>query len=322
MDPSNPNDPLRPNEPAGPRQPRDPLDPGPIDPREPIGDRDPREPIGERDPHEPVRPRDTAEPIGTVDAPPPAEPPVVVASRPRWSRFALAAIALAAFVAVMAALAGLGARWGLWHFRTGFQLLEWSVYGAILTIVLAAIAIIRSRPGSGRRGLSLAVIALLIGIAVAYVPWNWRQTARSVPPIHDITTDLENPPEFSAIVPLRAEAPNPIEYGGPEVAAHQRQAYPDIRPLILDLPRDRAFQRALDAAEDMGWEIVSADADAGRIEATDRTFWFGFRDDVVIRLTPIEDRTVMDVRSLSRVGGSDVGTNARRVRKYLETVQP
>ena len=313
MDPTNPNDPLRPKEPADPREPRDPLDPGPVDPREPIG---------ERDPHEPVRPREPAEPIGPVDTAPPPEPPVVVTRRPRWSRFALAAIALAAFVAVMAALAGLGARWGLWHFRTGFQLLEWSVYGAILTIVLAGIAVFRSRPGSGRRGLSLALIALVIGLAVAYVPWNWRRTARSVPPIHDITTDLENPPEFSAIVPLRADAPNPIEYGGPEVAAHQRRAYPDIRPLILDLPRDRAFQRALDAAEDMGWEIVSADAEAGRIEATDRTFWFGFRDDVVIRLTPIEDRTVLDVRSLSRVGGSDVGTNARRIRDYLETVEP
>lgn len=317
MDPSNPNDPLRPHDPAGPRDPRP-----PTDPHEPTLERDPHAPA---EPREPIHPSETTEPVGPVDRPPPPPPsesPAAAETRPRWSRFALAAVALALIVGLLAALAGLGARWGLWHFRTGFQLLEWSVYGAIVTIIVAVIAIVRSRPGSGRRGLSLALIALVIGIAVAYVPWSWRRTARNVPPIHDITTDLENPPEFSAIVPLRADAPNPVEYGGPEVAAQQRQAYPDIRPLILDLPRDRAFQRALDAAEDMGWEIVSADADAGRIEATDRTFWFGFRDDVVIRLTPIEDRTVLDVRSLSRVGGSDVGTNARRIRKYLETVQP
>src|SRR5690606_13567146 len=102
----------------------------------------------------------------------------------------------------------------------------------------------------------------------------------------------------------------------------QLSAYPDIRPLVLDMPMASAFQRALEGVRDMGWEIVEADSIGGRIEATDETFWFGFKDDVVIRLTPTGERTILDVRSLSRVGGSDVGTNARRIRSYIEEVTP
>jgi uncharacterized protein (DUF1499 family) len=74
---------------------------------------------------------------------------------------------------------------------------------------------------------------------------------------------------------------------------------------------------ALQAARDMGWEIVDADPVEGRIEATDRTLWFGFADDVVIRLATTDSGTRLDVRSKSRIGGSDVGANARRIRRYL-----
>lgn len=255
-----------------------------------------------------------------TDAPVSTAPPARGTGRKPLSRFALAALVLAGVVALVAALSGLGARWGIWHFRTGFQLLRWSAYGGVAVVLLSLVAVYRAHPGGGRRGLWMAAAALVIGLVIVYVPWSWQRRARAVPPIHDVTTDLADPPEFVAIAPLRADAPNPLEHGGPEVAAQQREAYPDIRPLVLPLPRDRAFQRALDAAREMGWEIVAADPGAGRIEATDRTTWFGFRDDVVIRLTPLDGRTVLDVRSLSRVGGGDSGTNARRVRSYLAEV--
>lgn len=245
--------------------------------------------------------------------------PSLARKRPR-SPLAVAAISLALLVAVVAALGGFGTRWGLWHFRTGFTLLRYSVYGALLAVLLAIIAMWLTRPGTPRRGFPIALAALVVGLLVAGVPWQWQRTARGVPPIHDITTDTNNPPQFVAIAPLRADAPNPMQYGGPEIAVQQAEAYPDIRPLILDVPGDQAFQRAYQAAEEMGWEIVDADATTGRIEATDRTFWFGFEDDVVIRLTPAGNRTVLDVRSLSRVGGGDAGTNAGRVREYLEKV--
>lgn len=235
------------------------------------------------------------------------------------SRLAATAFGLAILVILVAMISGLGARWGLWHFSTGFQLLRWAAYGGVLAAVLGIAGMIHARPGSGRRGLVIASLALVIGLVSFAVPWQWVRTARSVPPVHDITTDTENPPAFVAIAPLRADAPNEIEYGGPEIAEQQLEAYPDVQPLILDVPPDEAFRRAEDTAENMGWRMVAVDPAEGRIEATDVTFWYGFEDDVVIRVTPTEDgRSRVDVRSLSRVGGSDVGTNAKRIRKYLD----
>ena len=142
-----------------------------------------------------------------------------------------------------------------------------------------------------------------------------------MPAIHDITTDTIQPPPFLAILPLRAGALNPADYGGPDVAAKQQQAYPDIGPLLLNVPPGRAFDRALAAAKAMGWELVASDPAGGRIEATDTTFWFGFKDDVVVRVTPQPTGSRVDVRSLSRVGGGDIGANAARVRAFLAAVK-
>jgi hypothetical protein len=138
-----------------------------------------------------------------------------------------------------------------------------------------------------------------------------------MPRIHDISTDVVTPPPFVAILPLRKGAPNPAMYGGPETAAKQRQAYPDLNTLVLDIPPAEAFDRALATARKLGWEIVAAVPGEGRIEATDTTFWFGFTDDIVVRIAPAGNRSLVDVRSVSRVGLSDVGTNARRIRAYL-----
>lgn len=239
--------------------------------------------------------------------------------RRRLTRAAGVVLVLAVAAAVLAAMSGFGSRAGLWDFRTGFTLLRWAAYAGAGVAVLSLPVLWLTRPGQKRtRGFALALLALAISLPVFVVPLLWRARASDVPRIHDITTDPTDPPQFVEIAPLRANAPNPVEYPGPDVAAQQQAAYPDIRPAVLDVPMGRAYERALAAAEAMGWEIVSADVEAGRIEATDRTFWFGFRDDIVIRLTPSGDRTIVDVRSKSRVGGSDVGTNARRIRAYLE----
>ncbi|MEX2465602.1 MAG: DUF1499 domain-containing protein [Gemmatimonadota bacterium] len=240
-------------------------------------------------------------------APAPSGPP----------RLALTILVLAGLTALLGALSGFGSRWGLWDFRTGFTLLRWAAYGAVAVTVVSTVTLWFTRPGTGRRGFWLVVFAVIVAVPVFAVPIAWRARAGDVPPIHDITTDTNDPPRFVEIAPLRADAPNPVEYPGLEVAIQQREAYPDIRPVILDEPLPQAFERALEAAQAEGWDIVGSDLEAGRIEATDRTFWFGFRDDVVIRLTPNEGRTIVDVRSKSRVGGSDVGTNAERIRGYL-----
>jgi uncharacterized protein (DUF1499 family) len=114
-----------------------------------------------------------------------------------------------------------------------------------------------------------------------------------------------------------AEGGNSVVYPGAKFADQQKQAYPDIAPLVLALPPAAAFDRALAAAQAMGWTIVLADAAAGRIEASDRSRWFGFTDDIVVRITPEGPQSRIDVRSSSRYGRSDFGVNAARVRAYL-----
>lgn len=226
---------------------------------------------------------------------------------------------LAVVAAILLLLAGPGTRMEWWDFRTGFKLLRWATFGGLGAAVLATIGLLVPRVRRG--GARFLVLALVIGLAVAYMPLQGMRTAKSVPPIHDISTDTEQPPAFVEILPLRGDASNPSLYPGAEVASQQRAAYPDLQPLRLEIATDAAFDRALEAAKAMGWEMVSADKASGRIEATDTTFWFGFKDDVVVRVQPEGGASVIDVRSVSRVGQSDVGKNAQRIRQYLEKIE-
>ena len=234
--------------------------------------------------------------------------------------FALLACATAALGLTLLGVAGPAYRFGLLSLPDAFGLLRWAAY----TGVAAALAGLLAGQLAYRRGARVAALlaatAALGGVAAFGIPFEWQRGARNVPPIHDITTDLERPPTFDAIVPLRAEAPNSLERPA-ELSEQQRLGYPDLAPITLSMPPDQAFDRALAVAQQAGWVIVTADKSEGRIEATDTTRWFGFRDDVVVRLTPWGAGTRVDVRSVSRVGRSDVGTNARRIRRYLSTLQ-
>jgi uncharacterized protein (DUF1499 family) len=222
-------------------------------------------------------------------------------------------LALAALLAVL--VSGPGSRMGWWSFRIGLGvILLWAAYGALAAGVLSLIALILG----GRRG--MAAVALVAALAAFLPPFLFRRTAQSVPAIHDITTDTDNPPAFVAVLERRKGASNPAEYGGPAIADQQRKAYPDLRPVTLADPPPRAFERALQAAREQGWEIVEAAAAEGRIEATDTTRWFGFKDDVVVRVKPEGTGSRVDVRSKSRVGRSDVGKNASRIRAYLQAL--
>jgi uncharacterized protein (DUF1499 family) len=230
----------------------------------------------------------------------------------------VAAIVVAALAFVLLVLSGSGVRLGLWTFRTGFTLIRWAAYAGILGALLAAAALALTRARG--RAAALLVVALVAAVTSAALPWSWRRQARSVPPIHDITTDTADPPLFVAVLPLRAGARNPAEYGGDSVATLQRQGYPDLKPFETAAAPGAAYHAALAAARGMGWEVVAADSAAGRVEATATTRWFGFKDDVVVRVRPAAGGAAgsrVDVRSLSRVGGSDVGTNAARIREYL-----
>jgi uncharacterized protein (DUF1499 family) len=202
---------------------------------------------------------------------------------------------------------------------TAFGLLRYAAYAGAAAALVALIAGGVSYSRGARMGLTLSIVALIAALTALAVPYSWQRRAQSLPRIHDISTDLENPPQFEAVVPLRKDAPNSLERP-PVIAEQQRKGYPDLQPLTLSVPRDQAFDRALAVAQEKGWEIVTADKASGRIEATDTTRWFGFKDDVVIRLTPWGAGTRVDVRSVSRVGLSDIGTNARRIEDFLDSL--
>lgn len=244
-------------------------------------------------------------------------------SRPTgWIFVAQIGFSLAVLSALTAVGAGFGSRFELWHFRTGFSLLQWGALGGATAAVVSLVGLIGLWRRNGSRGeIVVALLGFGIGITIFAIPVQWMMTARRVPPIHDITTDTEHPPAFVAILKVRAGAPNPAEYGGPEIAAQQKSGYPNLGPIVFPASPDQAFERALAAARSMGWQIVGANREEGRIEGTDTTFWFGFKDDIVIRITPVEQGSRIDVRSVSRVGRSDVGTNAGRIEKYLKKLQ-
>jgi len=124
-----------------------------------------------------------------------------------------------------------------------------------------------------------------------------------------------------AVLPRRQGAPNPAEHGGAALAAQQRAGYPDLGPARFTAPPERVFARAAEVARGLGWEVVAAVPAEGRLEATDRTRWFGFRDDVVIRVARDGSGTRVDIRSVSRVGRSDLGTNAHRIRAFVDALR-
>ncbi len=233
-------------------------------------------------------------------------------------------LAIAALVAgvlgfLMVAGAGPGTRMGLWTFITGLRtLLRYGAYLGVLAMVLAIVAMLLARRRAGRGTLAMAGAALLLGLLAWYFPWSFRRHARAVPPIHDITTDFVSPPELVASRTLRDSGHlNPAQYGGDSIAALQRKGYPDIRPVMLAMRPEQAYAAVLRTARDMGWKDIEATRDQNRVEAVDETPWFGFKDDVVIRVTPASGISRVDIRSVSRVGGSDIGMNAARIRKFV-----
>ena len=229
-----------------------------------------------------------------------------------WTALATALVAVTG-----AGLAGLGHRLDWWDFRAGFAVLKWSAFLGIGTAVFALLGMVAALAFGPRRSIAALLPALMIACFSFAPPLLQLQKARSVPRIHDISTDTENPPLFVDILAKRRDAPNSASYGGPEIAAQQRAGYPDLAPQFYRISPRSLFGHALQAARELGWEIAAEVPEEGRIEATDTTFWFGFRDDVVVRIVAVEGGSRLDLRSVSRVGRSDVGANAARIRKFL-----
>jgi uncharacterized protein (DUF1499 family) len=203
---------------------------------------------------------------------------------------------------------------------TTYTILQWAGHGGgAVALAAIVIAVLSYRTRAWLR-LAVAGLAVLTGLTCFAIGFSEFRRARNSPAIHDITTDLDNPPSFSAIVARRADAPNTLERA-PRLAALQREGYGDLAPITVQSRPDQTFDRALAVAQSQGWEIVTADKSSGRIEATHTTRWFGFVDDVAVRLTPWGSGTRVDVRSVSRSGIGDAGRNADRIRSFLKELQ-
>jgi uncharacterized protein (DUF1499 family) len=222
----------------------------------------------------------------------------------------------AAICATTDLLAGLGYRWGWWHYRYGIALLRVSGWSALAATAVALIGSVAAGMTGERRALAAGIAGVIVGaLALGFPGYHYYQ-AQHLPRIHDISTDTDNPPRFVAALPLRRGAENKVDYSV-DTAAEQKKGYPDIAPAVLQVSPVVAFERALAAARAMGWMIVASVPQEGRIEAVATTLLFGFKDDVVIRIAPLGSGSRIDLRSLSRVGRSDIGTNAKRVRAFL-----
>jgi uncharacterized protein (DUF1499 family) len=226
---------------------------------------------------------------------------------------AAALIALAMMIA-----AGPGTRYGYWNYQAGLSMLAWATYAGIGAALVSVILIALLAVKRWRSQAWMPMTAFVIALATIGPPVALLFKAKAVPPIHDITTDTADPPAFVALMTERIAAPNGAAYGGAAIAKQQEAAYPDIKPLETKDSLPVATQRAADIGRGMGWEIVATDPAAGRVEATATTGWFGFKDDIVVRVrAQAGGGSLVDVRSVSRVGRSDIGANAARIREFL-----
>jgi|SRR5262245_11077426 len=232
-------------------------------------------------------------------------------------RLARIAFIMSCVAALTVASAGPLHRYAGLEVEGSLALLRYGLYAAVAGAALGLATIVPTRPGERRRGFIAALLAILIGGAAGWVPVDWFLRAQRLPELNDISTDIANPPPLVVTNQLRRGAPNPATYPGASAGVLQRSAYPDIKPIILPVPPAEAFKRVDRVAMAMDWDIVARAPDDGRLEAVSTSDWFGFRDDIVVRIRPDGSGSRVDIRSKSRVGESDLGVNAKRIREFI-----
>jgi fatty-acyl-CoA synthase len=252
-----------------------------------------------------------------------------------------AGVVLAIFVPVWFLTAALGTKFGLWTWEVGLGKMVGGI-GVPLIGLLVLVSFITSllvvfvKP---RAGFGALAAMWLITLSIAGVALNAIRTAQVLPPIHDISTDTANPLMFSSIAmaargresnkiisPSQASVPfnraDLTQWSGRTLVDIQAEAYPAIKPLIIEgkTPAE-IYAKALSVAKAQGYRLITQDPKALRIEGYAESFWFGFKDDVVIAITPRPEGSQVDMRSVSRVGQSDLGANANRIEAYLAALQ-
>ncbi|MGV3634291.1 MAG: DUF1499 domain-containing protein [Pseudorhodoplanes sp.] len=232
-----------------------------------------------------------------------------------WSR----RLALFSVVAVLIAIVIVRA--GLIEALPGMAALAGALVFAVFAILLALASFVTIWR-QGVRGLGYSVIAIAVGGALLAYPAYLGYKAYTLPPIYDITTDVLDPPAFDAVRRLRARTTNPAQYAGLYAAEQQRAAYPEVASLELSVPPKMAYDHALAMVNKRRWLVLDAREPQpkrrdGRIEAVARSPIMGFREDLVIRVRGTDEDSRIDMRSSSRYGFHDLGSNASRIKTFL-----
>jgi len=217
-------------------------------------------------------------------------------------------------------IAVIGKRLDLFHFGISFQLIQYTFMLALAVFFVSMVVSLRSR-NTDAQSASVARTAVYLSLIPILGLGTQIFTARSVPEIHNITTDTANPPNFNKVIQLRGPNSNPHEYNASELASIQAAAYPDVKTYISDQTPPEVFNKSLAVIKDLGWDLVSQDASAGVIEATETTRLWAFKDDIVVRISQHNGKTNVDLRSVSRIGRSDLGANAKRINSFLVALQ-
>jgi uncharacterized protein (DUF1499 family) len=232
----------------------------------------------------------------------------------RLARMAFITVCVAGLIV---ASAGPLYRYGGLEIEPTFAVFRYGFYVAVAGAALGLATLVPTRPGDHRRGFLAALLAVTIGAAGAYMPMIWFLQAHRAPQLNDISTDVANPPPLIITQQLRRGASNPPGYPGASAGVLQRSAYPDILPVTLPIPPAEAFKKVDSVAMAMDWDVVARSPGDGRIEAVATSDWFGFRDDIVVRIRAEGAGSRIDIRSKSRDGESDLGANARRIREFI-----
>ena len=247
-------------------------------------------------------------------------PPDPLSMRAIWAR------RLAWFAATVLAMGVLALRYQVLPFQQGMVVIGAGVAVALLALAFAAAAL-RQIWMIGARGLSPALIGFFLSLILLVGPAALAVQGARTPPLHDISTDLTDPPAFSrsrAALTLRRGVI--LQSSEASERALQRTHYPDIQPVTLDMPPDEALPIVDATIEALGWQVVerlppSSRGAPGRIDAVQTSMILRLPDDISVRLTPLINSTRVDIRSVSRYRNRDFGSNARRVRDFLAELQ-
>jgi len=236
-------------------------------------------------------------------------------SRAKTGTLTTLALIAAAISFVMFIIGGPGHRFGLWDYEMGFTLLRYAAYVGIGAAILGLLPILGV---IWREHKMKSLVAVVIGTFVMMNLQGYINKARQLPAIHDISTDLDNPPQYQ-IIDARDEAER--GFTDEQHRALQEVYYGDIQSLTAMKNVADTTKAMHEVLVEMEMDIVALDANAGHIEAVATTAWFGFKDDVVVRVLPQGSRSKIDIRSVSRVGRSDIGKNAERIREIVKRAQ-